>query len=129
MNSWQVPPAQQVSDSEFGSTPTLFTSTIGGSVHRLLGVANKNGNYYAFDEASLSTGPVWTVTVAQGGSAPQFGDGSISPSAWDGTNLYVGGGRATINGQRCSGACGRSPLRQGRSSGNAVRQMDQSWGR
>ncbi len=103
MNSWQIPPAQQVSDSDFGSTPTLFTATIGGSIHRLLGVANKNGNYYAFDEASISAGPVWTVAVAQGGSAPEFGDGSISPSAWDGTNLYVGGGKTTINGGSCSG--------------------------
>ena len=69
----------------------------------MLGVASKNGIYYAFDEASLSTGPVWTVTVAQSGDAPQFGDGSISPGAWDGTNLYVGGGKTTINGQSCSG--------------------------
>jgi outer membrane protein assembly factor BamB len=102
MNSWQVPPAQQDGDLDFGSTPTLFTATIGGKVHRLLGVASKNGIYYAFDEANISTGPVWTVTVAVGGDAPQLGDGSISPSAWDGTNLYVGGGNTTIGGTGCT---------------------------
>ncbi len=102
MNSWQDPTAQNNGDLDFGSTPTLFKATIGGKVHRLLGVASKNGNYYAFDEANISTGPVWTVTIAQGGFAPESGDGSISPSAWDGTNLYVGGGHTTINGVGCT---------------------------
>jgi outer membrane protein assembly factor BamB len=103
MSSWQIPPAQQGTDSDFGSTPTLFTATIGGTLHHLLGVANKNGTYYAFDEANIAQGPVWTVTLAQGGPGPESGDGSISPSAWDGTTLYVGGGRTTINGQNCQG--------------------------
>ncbi len=103
MSSWQVPSAQQGPDSDFGSTPTLFTATIGGTLHHLLGVANKNGIYYAFDEANVSQGPVWTIALAQGGQGPESGDGSISPSVWDGTNLYVGGGRTTINGQNCQG--------------------------
>jgi hypothetical protein len=92
-----------VSDSDFGSTPTLFTATIGGSLHHMFGVANKNGTYYAFDESNVAQGPVWSVTLAQGGSGPESGDGSISPSAWDGNTLYVGGGRTTINGQSCQG--------------------------
>ncbi len=103
MSAWQVPPAARVSDGDFGSTPTLFTATIGGAVHTLLGVANKNGVYYAFDEAQISKGPVWQVAIAVGGDAPQSGTGSISPSAWDGTTLYVAGGNTTINGQRCQG--------------------------
>lgn len=103
MGSWQVPAAQLGPDSDFGSTPTLFTATIGGTVHRMLGAANKNGIYYAFDEANISKGPVWEDMIAQGGPGPEAGDGSISPSAWDGTVLYVGGGRTTINGQNCQG--------------------------
>lgn len=102
MGSWQDPTAQQNGDMDFGSTPTLFKATIGGKVHRLVGAASKNGNYYAFDEASIGTGPVWTVQIAQGGFGPEAGDGSISPSAWDGTNLYVGGGHTTINGVGCT---------------------------
>ncbi|HEX9132624.1 MAG TPA: PQQ-binding-like beta-propeller repeat protein, partial [Ktedonobacteraceae bacterium] len=103
MNSWQVPPAQQGSDMDFGSTPTLFPATIGGTVHHLFGVPSKNGTYYAFDETNIAHGPVWTAALAQGGPGPESGDGSISPSAWDGTNLYVGGGRTTIHAQSCQG--------------------------
>jgi outer membrane protein assembly factor BamB len=103
MSFWQVPAAQLGPDSDFGSTPTLFPATIGGTVHHLVGVANKNGIYYALDEANISNGPVWTATIAVGGQGPERGDGSISPSAWDGTNLYVGGGNTTIGGQSCQG--------------------------
>jgi PQQ-like domain len=103
MSSWQVPPAQQGSDLDFGSTPTVFTATIGGVVHRLIGVGSKNGNYYAFDEVNISQGAVWSLAVARSGPGPESGDGTIAPSAWDGTNLYVGGGATTINGQSCQG--------------------------
>src|SRR6266446_5795602 len=43
ISSWQVPKNQQVSDGDFGSTPTLFSATINGTVHKLVGVGNKNG--------------------------------------------------------------------------------------
>jgi hypothetical protein len=101
--SWQVPPSQLGPDSDFGSTPTIFPATIGGTTHRLAGVANKNGVYYALDEANFSSGPVWTATIAVGGQGPEGGQGSISPSAWDGTRLYVAGGNTTINSQFCQG--------------------------
>jgi polyvinyl alcohol dehydrogenase (cytochrome) len=104
MSAWQVPRAEHGDDGDFGSTPTLFTATIGGTLHTLLGVANKNGVYYAFDEAQISNGPVWRATVAVGGIAPETGTGSISPSAWDGTTLYVAGGKTTIGGQSCQGS-------------------------
>ena len=103
MGSWQVPASQLGPDSDFGTTPTLFTATIGGTVHHLLGAANKNGIYYAFDEANVSQGPIWQDTIAVGGPGPEKGDGSISSSAWDGSTLYVGGGNTTINGQNCQG--------------------------
>jgi outer membrane protein assembly factor BamB len=103
VGSWQVPPSQQVSDGDFGDTPTIFTTTIGGTLHRLVGVANKNGIYYALDEANISQGPVWQDTIAVGGSGPEGGQGSISPSAWDGTNLYIAGGNTTIGSQNCQG--------------------------
>jgi hypothetical protein len=66
-------------------------------------VANKNGIYYALDEANIANGPVWETQVATNGDCPQCGNGSISPSAWDGTNLYVAGGNTTINSQSCQG--------------------------
>ncbi|HCP74449.1 MAG TPA: hypothetical protein DIU08_07380 [Ktedonobacter sp.] len=32
------------------------------------------------------------------------GNGSISPAAWDGRNLYVAGGSTSINGSSCKGS-------------------------
>ena len=104
IGSWQVPASQQVLDSDFGSTPTLFQATIGGSSQRLVGVANKNGVYYAFVLGQLGQGPVWQATIAVGGECPQCGQGSISPSAWDGSTLYAAGGNTTIHGKSCQGS-------------------------
>jgi polyvinyl alcohol dehydrogenase (cytochrome) len=106
IDSWQVPVDQQTSDSDFGSTPTLFQASIGGSMHNLVGVANKNGVYYAFDRANLHQGPVWQTKIADsigGGCGPTCGQGSISPSSWDGTTLFVAGGNTIINGNSCMG--------------------------
>ena len=104
--SWQVPPANQIIDSDFGSTPTLFNAVIGGVNRPLVGVPNKNGVYYAFDRAAVSSGPVWSVQVGMtgGGCGPDCGDGSISPAGWDGKTLYVAGGQTTIGGASCKGS-------------------------
>ena len=106
ISSWQVPASQQMSDSDFGSTPTLFNATIGGVQHLLVGVANKNGIYYTLDRSSINSGPVWEATIAKigGGCGPNCGDGSISPSGWDGSVLYVAGGQTTISGVSCKGS-------------------------
>ena len=106
ISSWQVPPSELMSDSDFGSTPTLFSATIGGVQHLLVGVANKNGIYYAFDRSSISAGPLWQANIATigGGCGPDCGDGSISPSAWDGSVLYVAGGQTTIASVSCKGS-------------------------
>jgi polyvinyl alcohol dehydrogenase (cytochrome) len=104
LGAWTVPvSAQSQGDSDFGSTPTLFTGTINGQVRPLVGSVNKNGIFYAFDRANVSAGPVWQATVAKPGGPAT---GSIVSAAWDGTNLYVGGGVAStlINGKSCSGS-------------------------
>jgi polyvinyl alcohol dehydrogenase (cytochrome) len=103
-SSWQLPSAERVPDSDFGSTPTLFSVTINGVVHSLVGMQNKNGKFYAFDRANINTGPIWRATIAVGGSCPQCGQGGISPSAWDGKTLYVAGGSTSINGTQCKGS-------------------------
>ena len=100
LSSWQVPAADVGDDSDFGSTPTLFTA--GGTP--MVGIQNKNGVYYAFDRSSLSSGPVWQTRIANAGKCPECGSGNISPSAWDGNYLYVGGGGAQINGVSCKGS-------------------------
>jgi outer membrane protein assembly factor BamB len=98
VGSWQVPASQQFTkDSDFGSTPTLFTATIGGALHQMVGIVNKNGIYYAFDRTNISAGPLWEKRVS---SAPN----NISPSAWDGVKLYEGSSKTIINGLSCGGS-------------------------
>jgi polyvinyl alcohol dehydrogenase (cytochrome) len=100
---WAVPPSQQVEDPDFGSTPTLFSATVNGSKRYLVGIANKNGVYYAFDRYSLSASPFWSARLAAPGQ-PDVGLGSISPSAWDGKVPYAAGGMTTIQGASCIGS-------------------------
>jgi outer membrane protein assembly factor BamB len=104
LGSWQVPPSQQVPDGDFGSTPILFTSIQQGVTQAMVGVANKNGAYYAFQRDNLAAGPVWQYQIAVGGNCAECGQGSISPGAWDGQTIYVAGGNTTINGVSCAGS-------------------------
>jgi polyvinyl alcohol dehydrogenase (cytochrome) len=101
---WKVPGPDCVIDCDFGAAPTLFTAPMGGSGRSMVGVAHKNGLYYAFIRDAMSDGPIWIASIAVGGSDPEQGEGSISPSAWDGTRLYVAGGNTYINGNFCSGS-------------------------
>ena len=97
---WNVPVSgQSAGDADFGSTPTLFTATINGQVRSLVGAVNKNAIFYAWDRTNVAAGPVWQATVATASGDPAVG--SIVSASWDGTNLYVGGGKATINGSSC----------------------------
>src|SRR5438876_3932441 len=40
VSSWQIPLAQQSPDGDFGSTATLFKTTIGGVLHQMVGLLN-----------------------------------------------------------------------------------------
>ncbi|HKD77745.1 MAG TPA: PQQ-binding-like beta-propeller repeat protein, partial [Ktedonobacterales bacterium] len=102
--SWRIPSNEATSDGDFGSAPTLFTATIGGTAQSLVGVANKNGIFYTFNRANIAAGPVWQTRVANSGPCPQCGSGSISPAVWDGSTLYVAGGGTTVNGNPCGGS-------------------------
>jgi hypothetical protein len=69
----------------------------------LIGVANKNGVYYVLDRTNLGAGPIWQRTISGSGEDPTAGEGSISPSAFDGSSLYIAGGSITVNGVLCGG--------------------------
>jgi outer membrane protein assembly factor BamB len=97
VGSWQVPAYQQVIDSDFGSTPTLFTAKIAGVQRSMVGVINKNGIYYAFQQGAVGNGPLWSRQVSSA-------IGSVAPSAWDGTKLYIAGGNTTLHGKFCEGS-------------------------
>lgn len=98
---WSVPSSQKVTDGDFGATPTLFSATIGGVLHNMVGLINKNGIYYAFDRTNLSAGPLWQKKLAAPASPSE---NNISSSAWDGTQLYVSAAATTINGKSCKGS-------------------------
>jgi outer membrane protein assembly factor BamB len=105
--SWQVPQSESVGDgdSDFGSTPTLFSATINGATRQMVGTVNKNGIFYAFERGRIGNGPVWQNQISTGPNcATCDGAGTIAPGAWDGTRLYIGGGFTTVNGQSCQGS-------------------------
>ena len=105
VGSWQLPPADWIGDStDFGASPTLFQATIGGTVHNLVGAANKNGKFYTFERGAIGNGPIWEDQIAAPGKCPQCGQGAISSAAWDGSNLYIAGGKTTINSISCPGS-------------------------
>jgi len=96
---WTVPQNEQDADPDFGSTPTLFTGTIGGQSVPLVGAINKNGTFYALKRDALPSGPVWSTQIAIGGGNPTIGQGDQASAAFDGTTLYVGGdGTSTCTG-------------------------------
>jgi glucose dehydrogenase len=66
VNHWAVPHSERRFDTDFGSTPNLFTATVKGKTRKLVGVVNKNGFYYAFDRNAIGAGPVWRMRVANG---------------------------------------------------------------
>jgi polyvinyl alcohol dehydrogenase (cytochrome) len=96
LDSWQIPQPEQIPDSDFGTTPTLFDATIGGVRRQMVSLVNKNGVYYAFDRATIERGPVWSVELSK-----RY---TISPSVWDGNHLYVGSKATDYQGQSCSRA-------------------------
>jgi outer membrane protein assembly factor BamB len=95
ISSWKPSQSEQIIDGDFGGTPTLFSATINGVTRKLVGAANKNGIFYAFNRSNVGGGPVWE-------SQPiSTDDDTIASSAWDGNSLYVAGHDTVINGTSC----------------------------
>jgi polyvinyl alcohol dehydrogenase (cytochrome) len=103
VGSWSVPAAEQGRDGDFGATPNLFSYRAAQTQHRMVGLVNKNGTYYAFARDNLAAGPAWRAKISRGGPGPESGGGDIAPAASDGNTLYVAGGRTTLNGLTCQG--------------------------
>ncbi len=88
--AWKIEDRQPYSDSDWGTSPTLFTDSAG---RQLVGAGQKDGHYYAFLRQGLKDGPIWKTQLAQDGACPLCADGVLSTAAFDGTRLYVGSGR------------------------------------
>ena len=100
---WTVSiPASQ--DLDFGSSPTFFTATIGGTATNLIGACNKNGIFYAWRRTNLAAGPVWQRQVGATGGT---GTGAcLTSPAFDGpgATLYVAANQTTVNGSSVPGS-------------------------
>jgi len=92
--SWQIPAAQAISDSDWGTTPIVFDDATGT---HLVAAADKNGYLYAYDRADVTAGPLWQQKIGNGGSCPQCGDGMASSGAFANGRLYYASGSTTIN--------------------------------
>jgi outer membrane protein assembly factor BamB len=81
--AWRWKPrATDAQDLDFGAVPNLFTITMGGRSHDVLGEGAKDGTYYVldrdgvnatsglrWDDADPSTLPYWRTNVVTGGGA------------------------------------------------------------
>jgi polyvinyl alcohol dehydrogenase (cytochrome) len=100
LDQWMAPNAID-SDLDFGSSPTLFTATMGGTSTPLVGACNKNGIFYTWQRANLAAGPVWSRRVGAVGGAGGGAIGDcITSAAWDSqlSRLYVAANNTTIGG-------------------------------
>ena len=88
--AWKIEVSDPISDSDWGTSPTLFTDSRG---REMVGAGQKDGNYYAFARHGLGQGPAWKRQLANGGTCPLCADGVLSTAAFDGRRLYVGSGR------------------------------------
>jgi outer membrane protein assembly factor BamB len=96
--SWQVPAAQQISDSDFGASPGIFTA--GGT--QMIGACNKNGDFYALATSNLAAGPVWQDKI---GNTEDVGPGQCDAApVFDGSSLYLASNGTTINGTAYDGS-------------------------
>jgi outer membrane protein assembly factor BamB len=102
-STWQLPFSAAVTDSDWGTTPTLTTDAQGD---QLLSVANKNGILYTFNRNNLAAGPVWQRTIAVGGACPACGDGTIASGSFANGVLYYAGGHDAGNGHGSGGSIG-----------------------
>jgi len=93
---WQIPPDQQVSDADFGASPTMFTADLNGTSTPMVGACDKNGVFYAFRQNAVGSGPVWQATVAI--PYPGSYEECIAAAIWNGTSLIVSGGAPTTIG-------------------------------
>jgi outer membrane protein assembly factor BamB len=103
LSSWPVPASQQIPDGDFGDSPTLFQSYIGGVLHKLVGIDDKNGFYYAFDRSDIAAGPLWEVKLGYGGGDPALGRGVIASSAYNGKDIFAATAEGKVGTALCKG--------------------------
>ncbi len=102
MGSWEVPKAQQVNDSDFGGSVSLWSAKVNGQTTTMAGACNKNGYFYALRASNLGAGPVWERQL---GNPSTKGPGQCNAAGiTDGSHLYVASDGTTINGKAYEGS-------------------------
>jgi outer membrane protein assembly factor BamB len=91
LGSFKVPRQQLIADGDFGGSPVFF----GGYV----GACNKNGVFYALSQATMKL--VWSEQIASASGARAV---CLAAPAYNGTDLFFGGSKITINGTAYSGS-------------------------
>jgi outer membrane protein assembly factor BamB len=109
---WRVPVAQQVFDSDFGASPTLFSvKRSNGKKRDLVGACNKNGIFYTLRRRHIAAGPLWQRRL---GAPSTEGPGlCLAAAIWDGSRLFVTGSGTTIDGTAYRGSIRRLKPRTG----------------
>jgi polyvinyl alcohol dehydrogenase (cytochrome) len=118
-DAWQLPGALESfangDDLDFGSSPTLFTGTVGGARVPLIGACSKEGLFYALRRDDLGSGPVWTFRVGKQAGESPF-DACIDSAIWDwpADQLVIGGnGGTTVDGRSANGSVRALEVAQG----------------
>ncbi len=101
-DKWTVP-AGQSADLDFGSSPTLFSASIGGVSTSLVTACNKNGQLYTWRRGSLAAGPVWSRRIAASGSAQKLGSQTSAALDYQSDRLFVAANKTTIAGTASPG--------------------------
>jgi len=91
LGSYKVPRRQATADGDFGGSPVFFGSYVGA--------CNKNGIFYAVNQATMKV--VWWKRIANaaGGMAE-----CLAAPAYNGTDLFLGGSKTTIDGTAYAGS-------------------------
>jgi polyvinyl alcohol dehydrogenase (cytochrome) len=104
-DKYTVPTLTQTADADFGSSPTLFTTSVAGSSTPLVAACNKDGKLRAWRRVGLAAGPVWADQVGAS-NAEQTGGSCLTSPAWDAATgrLYMAANQTSVAGITVPGA-------------------------
>jgi outer membrane protein assembly factor BamB len=102
IDKWTTPPNASGADTDFGASPTLYTTPVQGVNTQLVAACNKNGILYAWRSGNLSAGPLWQRRMEP--QAVNEEDIFCLPApVFDGNAIYQAGGPTMVNGVSVKG--------------------------
>jgi polyvinyl alcohol dehydrogenase (cytochrome) len=101
LGTFHLPPGDATAgDPDFGSSPLVFTASVGGATTELVGACNKNGFWYTLRTSDMSL--LWKRKV--GTATADGGDACLGGGIFDGSRLFVSGNNTTISGTAYQGS-------------------------